>query len=126
MLCLGDFRMTAKVEPRMLLLVAATGVVGLALANSFWFAGLKRIGVTVSYGIALLAPFATSLISTLTLKEPLTGLQWIGGTVVVAGVALLLMAKRECAAAEPARTSPGRAGPCTGYLTPIRRNRQLP
>lgn len=97
----GDLRAIGHLGPRMLLLVALSGVIGLAWANSFWLVGLKRIGVTISYGIALLAPFATSLISTLTLGEPLTGLQWIGGTVVVAGVVLLLLARRD-APAEPA------------------------
>ena len=95
MLWRGDVRTTGSLGPWRLSLVAFSGLVGLAWANSFWIMGLKRIGVTISYGIALVAPFATSLISTLTLKEPLAPLQWIGGIVVVSGVVLLLIARRD-------------------------------
>ncbi len=95
MLRQGTVRPAMDLGPWMLLLMGASGMVGLAWANSFWIMGLKRIGVTISYGIALLAPFGTSLVSTVALGEPLTGFQWLGGTVVMAGIALLLMARRE-------------------------------
>ncbi len=95
MFWLGDYQVVCTLQRGTVLTIVMTGLVGIAVANCFWFMGLKRIGVTVSYGIALLAPFATALISTVTLREPMTGLQWIGGTVVVAGVVVLLAARRD-------------------------------
>jgi len=90
----GDVSDVGRAGTKVLLVLALSGVVGLGIANVFWYSGIKRLGVTISNGMLLAWPFLTAMLSVAIFKERLTLLQWIGGAGLVSGAALLLLAQR--------------------------------
>jgi len=94
MLRFGRLSDVSEAGPLLLVIVAASAVVGIGIANVFWYAGIKRLGVTVSSGLLLAWPFLTALLSVVFGREWLSVVQWFGGGLLVAGAGLLLWAQR--------------------------------
>ncbi|MGB7481205.1 MAG: EamA family transporter, partial [Burkholderiaceae bacterium] len=85
------------------------GVAGVALVSTVvaviaFFAGLKRLGASLSAMLSTLEPVVTVGLAGWLLAESLAGWQWLGGVLTLAGV-LWLAAGKEAPAAqtEPAR-----------------------
>jgi DME family drug/metabolite transporter len=70
--------------------VIASGALCIAGAQMLFYASLKRIGVVRSSLFSLLTPFLTGLLSFVTLGEVLLPIQWLLGTVLIAGLAFII------------------------------------
>ncbi len=71
-------------------LVIISGIIGVAGANSNYYASIRRIGMARSANLALVQPFATAIISFYLFGEKLTVLQWAFGALLLAGCALII------------------------------------
>lgn len=67
--------------------IAASGLIGLAIGDTFLFAALKRLGAQLTSASQCLSPMFTALIAWLILGEKLTGLEIAGMTVTTLAVA---------------------------------------
>ena len=76
-------------------LVIISGIVGVAGANSSYYASIKRIGMARSANLALLHPFATALVSFYIFGEQLTAVQWTFGALLLAGCAMIISVREE-------------------------------
>ncbi len=86
-------------EPRVLLLLAASGVLGIAVGDSLFFAALRRIGTRRTLTLDAGGPAVTALLGMAALSERPSPLQWLGIALITA--ALWLVAGRD---AEGARS----------------------
>lgn len=86
-------------EPRALLLLAASGVLGIAVGDSLFFAALRRIGTRRTLTLDAGGPAVTALLGMSALSERPSPLQWLGIALITA--ALWLVAGRD---AEGARS----------------------
>ena len=86
-------------EPRALLLLAASGVLGIAVGDSLFFAALRRIGTRRTLTLDAGGPAVTALLGMAALSERPSPLQWLGIALITA--ALWLVAGRD---AEGARS----------------------
>ena len=86
-------------EPRALLLLAASGVLGIAVGDSLFFAALRRIGARRTLTLDAGGPAVTALLGMAALSERPSPLQWLGIALITA--ALWLVAGRD---AEGARS----------------------
>ena len=80
-------------EPRALLLLAASGVLGIALGDSLFFAALRRIGTRRTLTLDAGGPAVTALLGMAALSERPSPLQWLGIALITA--ALWLVAGRD-------------------------------
>ncbi len=74
-------------------LVIISGIIGVAGANSNYYASIKRIGVARSANLALIQPFATAIVSYHLFAEKLTSAQWAFGALLLAGCATIISIK---------------------------------
>ena len=72
--------------------VVISGVTAIALAHVFFYAAIHRIGATIPSMINLLTPFSVLILSRIFFDEHLTGLQWVFGIALIAGIALCVRA----------------------------------
>ena len=86
-------------EPRALLVLAASGVLGIAVGDSLFFAALRRIGTRRTLTLDAGGPAVTALLGMAALSERPSPLQWLGIALITA--ALWLVAGRD---AEGARS----------------------
>jgi drug/metabolite transporter (DMT)-like permease len=70
-----------------------SALIGIAFGHVLYYRAIHRLGPVVASGMALLTPFVTCLTAQVFLGERLSGLEWIGGCLVVAGGALLVVAR---------------------------------
>lgn len=84
-------------EPRALLLLAASGVLGIAVGDSLFFAALRRIGTRRTLTLDAGGPAVTALLGMAALSERPSPLQWLGIALITA--ALWLVAGRDAAGA---------------------------
>jgi drug/metabolite transporter (DMT)-like permease len=77
---------------------AYTVTASLALTNVLWFEGIRRIGASRATLFMYLQPFAGAVIALVLLGDAVGAEQWVGGAVVVSGVAI---ARARVAAATP-------------------------
>jgi drug/metabolite transporter (DMT)-like permease len=70
-----------------------SSVVGIATAHTLFYTSINHLGVAISTGSQLLAPFLTFLWAFLFLGETLTLIEWVGGMGLVAGGLLLIRAQ---------------------------------
>ena len=71
-------------------MLVVSSLVGIAFAHVFYYAGLARLGVSVSSGIILLQPVLTSTASYFVFGEQLTVWQWVCGLAALVGAGLIL------------------------------------
>jgi drug/metabolite transporter (DMT)-like permease len=68
--------------------LAFSVVFALLLTNILWFEGVRRVGAARATMLLYLQPFAGALAALLLLGEPVGPVEWAGGAVIFAGVAL--------------------------------------
>jgi drug/metabolite transporter (DMT)-like permease len=71
-------------------LLSVSGVLGIALADTFFFKALICLGPRQTVVIATLAPVFTVLLGVLALKERLPPLAWVGAPITLLGVNTVL------------------------------------
>jgi len=99
-------------SPRPLLLLAASGVLGIALGDSFFFAALRRLGTRRALTIDAGGPAVTTLAGVALLQERPGLQQWLG--VGLISLAVVLVARRAPASEDPAAGDPAADDPATG------------
>ncbi len=80
-----------------LLLLTASAFIGIAFSHAMYYAGIVRLGVSMSSGIILLQPILTSIASFFLFDERLAGVQWFCGLASLCGAGVLLAAQRKAA-----------------------------
>jgi drug/metabolite transporter (DMT)-like permease len=75
-------------------ILVASSLIGIALGHVFYYAAIARLGVAISGGVILLAPFLTAIASMLVYEERLTIGQWLSGTTALVGAAMILSRQR--------------------------------
>ncbi len=73
-----------------LMMLAISGIIGISLGDTFYFATLVRMGPRITLLIGTLIPVCVAIISVLFLHEKITSIAWIGITLTIAGVATVL------------------------------------
>jgi len=73
-----------------LMLLAISGIIGISLGDTFYFATLVRMGPRLTLLIGTLIPVCVAIISVLFLQEKIVATAWIGITLTIAGVAFVL------------------------------------
>jgi drug/metabolite transporter, DME family len=84
---------TWRVQPGALALLLASGVVGIALGDSLYFAALRRLGTRRTLTLEAGGPVVTSLGGALFLGEMLAPDQWLGVGLIV--LAVLVVARQQ-------------------------------
>jgi len=74
--------------------ILISGITGVALSHVLYYAAMKRIGVTIPALVLLATPFSVLAVSSVVFDESLTGIQWFGGLVLVAGSAISILAQQ--------------------------------
>jgi drug/metabolite transporter (DMT)-like permease len=92
--------------PWIMALVIVSGIVGVGGANTNYYASIKRIGMARSANLALIQPFATALASYFIFGEILTATQWIFGTILLAGCALIISIREGLSHTGPVEAKP--------------------
>ena len=104
-----------RVQPGPLALLAASGVVGIALGDSLYIAALRRLGTRRTLTIEAGGPVLTVLGGALFLRELPAPEQWLG--VGLIGLAVLVVACQEPPAPlQPLPPAAGRNGQSLGLL----------
>lgn len=75
--------------------VVISAIVGMSLGHPLFYMSIKRIGVTVPSVVILATPFVVLTLSRFIFNETLSGLQWLFGTVLVAGGALAILSQKQ-------------------------------
>ncbi|GMV26849.1 MAG: hypothetical protein AMXMBFR58_28800 [Phycisphaerae bacterium] len=74
-------------------LLVLSAVIGIGLGHTLYFASISRLGLAVAAGVVQLQPITVSIGSMLLFDERLNALQWIGGTIAIAGAVIMLLAQ---------------------------------
>lgn len=77
------------------LVLGASGLVGLALGDTLFFAALRRLGAQLTAASQCLSPPMTALIAALALGESLTTNEWIGMAIAWVGVTMAVWFSRD-------------------------------
>jgi drug/metabolite transporter (DMT)-like permease len=72
-----------------------SALIGIAFGHVLYYRGIHELGPVVASGMSLVTPFVTYLAAAVLLGERLSGLQWLGGLLVVVGGGLLVLARAE-------------------------------
>jgi drug/metabolite transporter (DMT)-like permease len=75
-------------------LLGLSGIVGLALGDTFFFAALRRLGAQITAASTALSPPLTAIIAWLILSEPLSFSELTGMVLATGGVALTILWSR--------------------------------
>lgn len=92
-LATGAWRDFAGAEPAALGWMAASAVLGLTLGDTAMFAAVRRAGAHTALLLQTLAPVFTALLA-VPAGERLSPGEWLGGAVVLAGIALVVGPRR--------------------------------
>ena len=76
-------------EPQALLLLAASGILGIAIGDSLFFAALRRIGTRRTLTLDAGGPAVTALLGMAALAERPNPLQWLGIALITAALWLV-------------------------------------
>lgn len=71
-------------------MLGISSIVGIGLGHIFYYMAIARLGVSISAGVILLAPFMTAVGSFFIYGERLTAAQWISGTTALVGAGMIL------------------------------------
>lgn len=75
--------------------LVASGLASLAIAHSFYYAAIKRIGATIPSLVVLAQPFLILLVTRVMFGESLNGPQWVFGLLLVGGAALAIKSQEK-------------------------------
>ncbi|MFP5212264.1 MAG: DMT family transporter, partial [Acidobacteriota bacterium] len=91
---LGAFLLLGGVEPidtRTFLVLVLSGVVGIALGDTFFFQALVHLGPRLTVLLGTLGPLLTITIAVTFLGERLSVLSWVGAALTLTGVTVVLL-----------------------------------
>lgn len=80
-------------HPLPFLVILLSALIGIAMAHTFFYISLERLGAAISGGMQLIGSFLTALWAYLWFGEKMTWIQWQGGILLLFGGALLLSAQ---------------------------------
>lgn len=66
------------------------GLIVTMLSYVLWYAGIKRCSAYTAAAFSSLMPLTSMLLSFLILKENISGIQWLGGSMVVLGILFIV------------------------------------
>ncbi len=89
-----------------LAILAISGIIGISLGDTFYFATLVRMGPRITLLIGTLIPVCVAIISVLFLNERIASSAWMGITLTIAGIAYVLW-DRSSGDAKPAHLGSG-------------------
>ncbi len=89
---LGSWQVLPTLPAMSWVLLAASSVLGIAMAHALMYIAIHRLGASVTAGLQNLTPLVTALLAMLFLQEKLSGSQWLGGLTILLGSAWLLIA----------------------------------
>ncbi len=95
MFLFGRVESLAELDAAMWGNLMLSALIGIAFGHVLYYRGIHELGPVVASGMALVTPFVTYLAAALILGERLSGLQWLGGLLVVVGGGLLVWARAE-------------------------------
>lgn len=78
-------------------LLLLSSIIGIGLGHTMYFASIARLGLAVSAGVVQLQPITVSIGSYFLFGEVLTGGQWAGGVVAIAGAGVMLYTQNRLA-----------------------------
>ncbi|MFB9215921.1 DMT family transporter [Vibrio sinaloensis] len=81
---------TAQIETQHILILAVSGVIGIAVGDSAYFASLKRIGANKTLLLESLAPPLSGVLALLVLGSVLSLQSWLGVVVTTVAVTLVI------------------------------------
>jgi drug/metabolite transporter (DMT)-like permease len=95
------------------LLVSA--LIGIAFGHMFYYMSIARLGVAVTAGVIQLQPFLVAIASMPLFGERLTGWQWVGGCIAIAGAMTMLgvqwrLSRTKRVSEEPLKIAEGESG----------------
>ncbi len=74
------------VDTRALLLLLASGVIGIGFGDTIYFKAIELLGARKALLVGALTPVVTALIALVTLHESLSLLSWLGMAITIAGI----------------------------------------
>lgn len=83
-------------------LLMLSAVIGIGFGHTCYFLAIQRLGLAVANAVVQLQPITVSLASMMIFGEKLTTVQWVTGTIAIAGAGLILWAQSRTAARPPA------------------------
>lgn len=75
-------------------MLVVSALVGIALGHVCYYASIARLGVSISAGVTLMAPFLTAVASQYLFGELLTKGQWVAGVLATIGAGMILGTQR--------------------------------
>jgi len=95
MLLFGRVGSLARIGPGLWASLMVSALIGIAFGHVLYYRGIHRLGPVVASGIMLVTPFVTYLAAAIVLGERLSGIEWLGGLLVVVGGGLLVRARAQ-------------------------------
>ena len=93
MFSFGQTSQIATLTPHVMVLIIASGIIGIAVAHLLFYIAVKRIGVAIASSANLASAFITAVFSRILFKEMLTTTQWLAGLIMILGGILLTQAQ---------------------------------
>lgn len=105
MLLFGRIESLADIDAGMWGSLMLSALIGIAFGHVLYYRGIHELGPVVASGMSLVTPFVTYVAAAILLDERLSGVQWLGGLLVVIGGGLLVLARAQIEGLAP-RPSP--------------------
>lgn len=105
MLLFGRIESLADIGAGMWGSLMLSALIGIAFGHVLYYRGIHELGPVVASGMSLVTPFVTYVAAAILLDERLSGVQWLGGLLVVIGGGLLVLARAQIEGLAP-RPSP--------------------
>lgn len=93
MFVFGEAQAFLRIPLKVTAVIAVSAFVGINMAHVLFYISLKHLGVMVSYSVSLFSAFFTALLSYLIFGEQLSVMQWLSGSIIVAGGLSIIAAK---------------------------------
>jgi drug/metabolite transporter (DMT)-like permease len=93
MLLFGRVGSLAEISAGLWANLMLSALIGIAFGHVLYYRGIHELGPVVASGMSLATPFVTCLAAAILLGERLSGIQWIGGLLVVFGGGFLVLAR---------------------------------
>jgi drug/metabolite transporter (DMT)-like permease len=93
MFCFGDYGRLAHISLNFWLLLMLSALIGIAFSHVLLYQAIHHFGPIVASGAQLVTPFITYLMAVVFLGERMSLAEWLGGSLLILGGALLVLAK---------------------------------
>lgn len=107
LLLIAVMHLDVRLSPTQILNLVLSGIIGLALGDTFLFKAFQEIGARLSMLVMSLAPAIAALLAYLLLDESLSGVGLLGIALTVAGVCIVVLGRNDDGSGNPSFTTPG-------------------